>query len=249
MKIQLKWVGYVASLISAVSAQSVLALDVPQVEQLSQVSQENTEDETDQDAAGEEAAEETESLRIVVTATRTEEDILDVPRSITVIDREDIERELLFTNNLADILGKLVPGYGPPTQRSRTASTGLRGRPIVVLIDGVPQTPNNDGFGTSLSTIDTVQIERIEVLRGPSAIYGDGGTGGVVNIITRVPTEDSIAYELNVGANASLTSSQSDRFGYSGQFGVSASDEGGDGLLSISYDQINGQFDADGTRI
>ena len=247
MKIQMQWVGCVASLISAMSAQSVLGLDVSQAEPLSQATPEQGSDETDDDA-DKETTEDAEPLRIVVTATRTEENILDVPRSITVIDREDIERELLFTNNLPDILGKLVPGYGAPTQEDRTTAT-LRGRPVIILIDGVPQTPNNDGFSTSLSTIAPELVERIEVLRGPSAIYGDGGTGGVVNIITRRPTEDSIAYNLSVGADVGLTSNQRDRYGYSGQFGVSAANERADGLLSISYDNAGAQFNADGDRI
>ncbi|ESA33901.1 ferric aerobactin receptor [Leptolyngbya sp. Heron Island J] len=252
MKIQSKWVGYamLASLVSAMSAQSVFALDIPQIEaeQLSQASPEPENEETDDD--NEEAAEDSAPLRIVVTATRTERDILEVPRSITVIDREDIEQQLLFNNSLADILGRLVPGYATPPGTTETQPRGgLRGRPIVVLIDGVPQTPNNDGFGSSLRIIDPELIERVEVLRGPSAIYGDGGTGGVVNIITRRPTEDSISYEFSTGVNTSLTSNQNDRFGYSGTFGVSAADEQGDGVLAISYDTVNGQFDADGDRI
>ena len=195
------------------------------------------------------AVDDSEAIQVVVTATRTEESILNVPRSITVIDREDLERELLFTNNLPDILGRLVPGYGAPNQEDRTTPTGLRGRPIVVLIDGVPQTPNNDGFATSLSTIDPALVERIEVLRGPSAIYGDGGTGGVVNIITRAPTENGVAYNVSAGIDTSLTSNQSDRFGYSGELGASVANEQGYGLLSIAYDTVNGQFDADGNRI
>ena len=251
MKIQMQWVGYVASLISAVSAQSVLALDISEteVEQLSQAAPVQGSDEADDDA-DEETAEDAKPLRIVVTATRTEENILDVPRSITVIEREDIEQRLLFNNSLADVLGRLVPGYATPPGTTETQPRGgLRGRPIVVLIDGVPQTPNNDGFGSSLRTIDPELIERIEVLRGPSAIYGDGGTGGVVNIITRRPTEDAISYEFSTGVDVGLTSNQSDRIGYSGTFGMSAADERGDGVLAISYDTVNGQFDADGDRI
>ena len=254
MKIQITWVGYalLASLISAMPARSVLALDSPQMAaEPKQIAQAEPDDETDNESEEEEeTAEESDTLRIVVTATRTEQNILEVPRSITVIDREDLEQQLLFNNSLADILGRLVPGYATPPGTSETQPRGgLRGRPVVVLIDGVPQTPNNDGFASSLRTIDPELIERVEVLRGPSAIYGDGGTGGVVNIITRRPTEDTISYDFSTGVNVGLTSNQSDRIGYSGTFGVSAADERGDGVLAISYDTVNGQFDADGDRI
>lgn len=134
------------------------------------------------------ATAESDTIQVVVTATRTEENVLDVPRSVTAITQADIEREQVFGNGLADILGRLVPGFFAPSQTDNTPTRGgLRGRPIVVLMDGVPQTPNNDRFANSFNTIDPAQIERIEVLRGPSAIYGDGGTGGIVNIITRTP--------------------------------------------------------------
>ena len=131
MKIQIKWVGYalVVSLISAMLARSVLALDSPQftAESLSQGEPDpDNGNETDSEDT-EDSAEESDTLRIVVTATRTEQNILDVPRSITVIDREDIEQRLLFNNSLADILGRLVPGYATPSGTAETQPRGAYG--------------------------------------------------------------------------------------------------------------------------
>ncbi|MEM6592985.1 MAG: TonB-dependent receptor, partial [Cyanobacteria bacterium P01_C01_bin.73] len=193
--------------------------------------------------------EDADAIQVIVTATRTEEDVRDVPRSVTVIEREQIQQQLLFNTTLPDILGRLVPGLSPPTGEDSTLGLRLRGRPIVVLIDGIPQTPNNNGFERSLSTIAPQQIEQIEVLRGPSAIYGDGGTGGVINIITRRPSEAAIAYNLSIGGDVSLTSSEGDRFGYEVELGVSASSERADGLLSLSYDSTAAQFEAGGIRL
>ena len=195
------------------------------------------------------AAAESDAIQVVVTATRTEENVQDVPRSVTVIDREQIDQALLTNTTLGDILGRLVPGISPPTGEDSTLGLRLRGRPFVVLIDGIPQTPNNNGFQRDLSVIDPRQIERIEVLRGPSAIYGDGGTGGVVNIITRRPTEATFAYNVSAGFDTSLTSREGDDFGYEVEIGVSASDEQADGLLSLSYESVSSQFDAGGNRL
>ncbi|MEB3358056.1 MAG: TonB-dependent receptor [Synechococcales bacterium] len=197
-------------------------------------------------------AEDTTPIQVVVTATRTEENVLDVPRSVTIIDQEEIERQLTFTNNLPDILGNLVPGLGAPPRDGSTIFLRLRGRPITVLIDGVPQTPNNNTFSSSLNTIDPAQIERIEVLRGPSAIYGDGATGGIINIITKRASEEPLDIDIAAGFDTSLTTEtfdESDRFGYSGQVDLSAANERVDGLLSLSYDVVDGQFDAEGNRI
>ncbi|MEM1293432.1 MAG: TonB-dependent receptor [Cyanobacteria bacterium P01_H01_bin.162] len=190
-----------------------------------------------------------DAIQVVVTATRTEENVLDVPRSVTVIEREQIEQQLSFTNNLPDILGKLVPGLAPPPFTNNTIELELRGRPIVVLIDGVPQTPNSNGNAADLRVIDPALIERIEVLRGPSAIYGDGGTGGIVNIITRAPAEDDVTYTLGAGVGTSLTSFGGDSFSYNAEIGASGTDGPVEGLIFFAYDEVNSLYDAEGDRI
>ena len=194
-------------------------------------------------------ATDSDAIQVVVTATRTEENILDVPRSVTVIEREQIEQQLSLTNNLTDLLGKLVPGLAPPSFTNATSELELRGRPIVVLIDGVPQTPNSNGNAADLRIIDPALVERIEVLRGPSAIYGDGGTGGIINIITRAPAEETVVYTLSAGVDTSLTSFGGDSVGYNAQLGASGTDGPVEGLFSLSYDVVNSQYDAEGDRI
>ncbi|MEM9809315.1 MAG: TonB-dependent receptor plug domain-containing protein, partial [Cyanobacteria bacterium P01_D01_bin.56] len=190
-----------------------------------------------------------DTLRIVVTATRTEEEITNVPRSVRVIDREDLQQQLVLSNNLSDALGKLVPGFSPPPLQSSTRGFTLRGRTALVLIDGVPQNANGPGVD-EFDTIAPDSIERVEIVPGASAIYGDGATGGIVNIITRAPAEGEITYEADFGAIASLTNLDNDgSISYTGGFGVAAAGDEGDVRLSISYDVENARFDADGNRI
>ncbi len=195
------------------------------------------------------SADDADALQLVVTATRTAEEVLDVPRSIAVIDREQIQDQLSFTNSLADILGRLVPGLSPPSFNNSTSQLELRGRPIVVLIDGVPQTPNSNSNAADLRVIDPALIERIEILRGPSAVFGDGGTGGVVNIITQAPAEDGSQFELTAGIGTSLTSSDGDSHFYSGSLSSSGTDGPVDALFSLSFDASNSRYDAEGDRI
>ena len=187
-------------------------------------------------------------IQVVVTATRTEEAVLDVPRSVTVIEREEIQQQRQFTNNLPDILGQLVPGLGPPTLQNRTRNLSLRGRTALVLIDGVPQNPNS-GFNTELNTIDPDFIERIEIVRGPSAVYGDGATGGIINIITRAATDERFVVDLAARTSVGLTAIEGDSFGYGGQVGVAGRFGRTDLRASVSYDVTNAFFDAEGDRI
>ncbi|MEM9808124.1 MAG: TonB-dependent receptor [Cyanobacteria bacterium P01_D01_bin.56] len=193
------------------------------------------------------AAEDT--LRIVVTATRTEENVLDVPRSVTVIDREQIEQQLELTNNLPDILGELVPGLSPPPLQATTRGFTLRGRNAQILVDGVPQ-GGNSSTQRALNGITPNAIERIEVVPGASAIYGDGATGGIINIITRAPVEPGeVVYDISAGTRVGLTSVEDDSFSYNFRLGVAGADERADGRIVLTYDNDNARFDADGDRI
>jgi iron complex outermembrane recepter protein len=192
-------------------------------------------------------AEESEEEEVVVTATRTEETVQNVPRSVTIINRQQIEQQRTLNNNLGDILGNLVPGFGPPTLTTRNRGQNLRGRPPAVLIDGVPQTTNNRFF-TELRTIDPSAIERVEVIRGPSAIFGADATGGIINIITGRPTEQFTS-RVSLGTNAALGKLQGDSFGFLGQYGFSGTQGIFDYRFDLSLSSSGSFYDAEGDRI
>ena len=223
-------------------------ITVTDIPTLAQAPAEDTQEIEEESEEGEEEEEEEDTLRIVVTATRTEESVLDVPRSVTVIDREEIQQQRQLTSNLPDILGQLVPGLGPPTLQNRTRNLSLRGRTALILIDGVPQNPNS-GFATELNTIDPDLVERIEIVRGPSAVYGDGATGGIINIITRAATEEEFVVDVAARTSVGLTSIEKDSFGYGGQIGIAGNDGRTNLRASLSYDVTNAFFDANGDRI
>jgi len=123
---------------------------------------------------------------VVVTATRTESDIEDIPQQVQVIDQTSIERT--SATDLSDVLKKnaavdviqypgLLAGVG--IRGFRPEFSGVNQRTLI-LIDGRP------AGATNLALIDMNNVERIEVLKGPaSALYGSRAMGGVVNIITK----------------------------------------------------------------
>ncbi|MFE1744003.1 TonB-dependent receptor domain-containing protein [Coleofasciculus sp. H7-2] len=187
-------------------------------------------------------------IEVVVTATRTAEEITKVPRSVTVITREEIEQQTRLTRNLGDILANTVPGFAPPTNRTNTFGQTLRGRNISVLIDGIPQNTNIQSIPAQLTSIDPSAIERIEVVRGPSAIYGGQATGGIVNIITRRSTENRLTSTTDVGLNTSLTNSE-ESFGYNLQHSISGKEGQFDYTASFSIATTGAFYDAEGDRI
>lgn len=197
---------------------------------------------------GTETAEtEDDAIQVVVTATRTEEDILDVPRSVTVVEREEIEEQARLNRNLYEILGTTVPGFGPPNQSDRNNAQLLRGREPLVLVDGVPQNSNFYG-AIGLRGFDPNIVERIEVVSGPTGLYGSGAAGGVINIITRRP-EDPFTVRAEVGVSADLGELEGDSFAYDLGFGFSGIEGDVDFLFNLGTQFTNQFYDAEGDRI
>ncbi|NEO27121.1 MAG: TonB-dependent receptor plug domain-containing protein, partial [Kamptonema sp. SIO4C4] len=168
---------------------------------------------------------------------------------MTVVTREQIEEQTNLTTNLQDILGQTVPGLGPPTQSFRNFAQSLRGRQVQLLVDGVPISTNqNTAFVQELRSIAPSAIERIEVVRGPSAVFGEGATGGVINVITRIPTEERITQtaETRVNSRGDL---QEDSFGTYAEYGLSGNLGQFDYTLNASWETFGFAFDAEGDRI
>ena len=125
---------------------------------------------------------------VVVSATRSREPLGSVASSVSVLGPQDLQSQSAVTGDLGDMLAQTVPGLAPSNGSLSNFGQTMRGRAPFVMIDGVPQnTPLRDG-ARSLRTASPETIERIEVVRGASALYGYGATGGAINLITKAPT-------------------------------------------------------------
>ncbi len=135
---------------------------------------------------------ELEIKEIVVTDTRlpsVEQEIYAVPTKVTVITAEDIQQSGAKTvqEALRDVTGIVwYDDVGNAFQQTIDLR-GFNGQPVPntsVFVDGVRV--NEPDFNTiNFDLIPLQTIERIEVLPGPSAIYGKDALGGVINIITK----------------------------------------------------------------
>lgn len=197
------------------------------------------------DLEGEEFA--GEDFELIVTATRTEEEPHRVPRSVTVISQDEIETQTALNSNLSTTLGKLVPGLSTGTETNSNFGQTLRGRNISVLIDGVPQSTNRN-VERDLRNIDPSAIERIEVVRGPSALYGDGATGGIINIITKSGAGQDFVSQTTIGTKFSLTELDNS-FGYTLAQSISGSEEKWSYAASGSLTTSNDLYDSNGDLI
>lgn len=135
---------------------------------------------------------------VVVTATRTENDVKKVPASTQVITQEDIKR------GGATSVRNALSMYANIFQKSKVRGGGhdiiIRGmetKHSLVMVNGrrISNEADANGLGNamSLDRININDVEKIEIVRGPSsALYGSEAMGGVLNIITKPSKEKTL---------------------------------------------------------
>ncbi|WP_096735153.1 TonB-dependent receptor plug domain-containing protein [Acinetobacter guillouiae] len=172
---------------------------------------------------------------IVVTASRTEQKISEVPARINIIEPKTLEQspiaslpQLLQTD--ASINMVQTGGYG------QAASIFLRGTDsdhTLLLRDGVRLNSNTAG-SASLPFIDTTDIKQIEVLKGPaSVLYGADAIGGVIQLISKTPEKTGAFVTGEMGENNT----------YKAVIGADLAQDG-------FYAQVRGQrLETDGTPV
>ena len=133
---------------------------------------------------------------VVVTASRTAQSISEVPASITIITKEEIINS--GSTTLAEVLqhevGMQVVDNGSLGSVASLSIRGSEAAQVLVLIDGIRMNSAQNGqFDLSQLPIALEQIEHIEILRGPASnVYGANALGGVVQIITKKPTDQPL---------------------------------------------------------
>jgi iron complex outermembrane recepter protein len=164
---------------------------------------------------------------VVVTGTRSEEKVERIPANVTVIDQEDIKNS--SAKNVPDLLrsqeGIVVRDL---LANGKSAQVDLRGfgeaAPYnnLVLVDG-RRVNEIDLSGVDWTQIPLDQIERIEIVRGTGTVlYGDNAVGGVINIITKTPSD---RFAFSAGATS----------GSYGRNKEQVSVSGGQGPLAASF--------------
>ncbi|MEI6950145.1 TonB-dependent receptor [Paraflavisolibacter sp. H34] len=186
---------------------------------------------------------------VVVTAGRKEESIRDVPSSVTLLNAKQIQEQAAINSSITSILGNTVPGLGTFTNKATNAGQTLRGRSVLVLIDGIPQsTPLMNG-SRDLRSIDPAVIERVEVIKGATSIYGNGSGGGIINLITKKPVAGKkIGGETKVGVDGNLLHTNH-TVGYRLSQTLHGTVNRLSYVLSGVYQQTRVQKDADGNVI
>jgi iron complex outermembrane receptor protein len=157
---------------------------------------------------------------IIVTAQKREENVQRVPLAVSVLTGNQLQAQNIRQfQDLARVSPSLTVR---PAEHPVNANVSLRGvgtfafgigvePSVAVLVDEVPLAFQARAF------TDLPDVERIEVLRGPqSTLYGKSASAGLINIITRQPTD---TFRIRANANATTDSEYGANFSVSGPMG------------------------------
>ena len=151
-------------------------------------------------------AQDIQNNNVIVTATRTQEEVKAVPQTVEVITKEDIEQlgatDVYSALRLAANVDVTSAGMAGHNVMIRGMSTNH----TLILIDG-KRFAGEDTSATqnvyALGRLSLSNIERIEIVRGSaSAQYGSDALGGVINIITKKSKEPSVMVGISTGSES-----------------------------------------------
>jgi outer membrane cobalamin receptor len=153
----------------------------------------------------------------VVTASRSQARIEQMPLHTTILSRDDIEKSAAQT---LDALLRDIPGFqfsGIPATQSdptghQTKMRGLGNAKVLVLLDGIPL---HDPFysTTQWFKVPLSNIERVEIIRGGnSSLWGNMAVSGVVNIVSKKGFNNNGEASVGVGSRGSSNLSLSKNF-------------------------------------
>jgi iron complex outermembrane receptor protein len=146
---------------------------------------------------------------ITVTASRTGADIRELPIAVSVIDAESLEQQFGQSTDILRALDVTVPGLNLSAGGRSQCLTTIRGRTPSFQLNGVPANqdlrPSNCNSAFQVSPF---ALERVEVVRGATALFGAGAPGGIVNLITRRARSDALEVDavVQTGFNTSRPS-------------------------------------------
>lgn len=186
---------------------------------------------------------------IVVMGSRLPKDLSSMPGSIQLIDIAEIEKHTALSNDIGKLLEAVIPGMATNQNDASNFTNVIRGREPAYLIDGFPQTLPLRGGGRDMRIIDPSAIERVEIIRGATSLYGQGGAGGYINYITRRPTPGQWNFTSEVGIGLSLSNMSDDSSLYQVRQLAMGGTQRWDVLFSGFFESIGVAYDGQGDAI
>ena len=152
---------------------------------------------------------------VVITANRIKEKKTDAVANVTIIDQKKLQQFIKIAPDMSHLIGMIEPAMSLSTNTTNNRYQNLRGRSILVLIDGIPQSTPLRATDRDIRSIDPAAVERIEIVKGATSIYGNGAIGGIMNIVTKKsPKNVILGGQTTIGASARDSFKENRGLGY-----------------------------------
>lgn len=154
-------------------------------------------------AWSQETAEDFNLGQVVVTATKTEHTLGDVPVAVDVVTQEDFrKRNVTTVQEALELLTgvRVVENSSSWGNKGNVEIQGMNANHTLILVDGQKMVGGHNAVDLQQISLD--MVERIEIVQGPaSALYGSEAVGGVINIITKsAPEKPFVSLENFLGS-------------------------------------------------
>lgn len=178
--------------------------------------------------------------QVVVVASQTPKSIAAIPATVWYIDNKRLQQEIQAGKKLGAILAATIPGLDASSQGRTNHGQYLRGRPMLVMIDGVSLNSSRK-VSRQLDSIDPANIEHVEVLSGASAVYGGDATGGIINIVTKKGHSQGITSEVALSSTSGFVAGDDRELG--ARAAINFASESTANRLSFAYSETKNAYD------
>ncbi|WP_039056988.1 TonB-dependent siderophore receptor [Enterobacter sp. Bisph1] len=181
---------------------------------------------------------------LTVSASRAHRSVTDMAQTTWVIEQAEIEQQVQGGKELKEVLAQLIPGMDVSSQGRTNYGMNLRGRSMMVMVDGV-RLNSSRSDSRQLDAIDPFNIERIEVISGATSLYGGGSTGGLINIVTKKGQPET-QLEFQSGAKSGFNSHHDHDENIAAAVG--GGNDKASGRLSVGWQRYGGWYDGKGNE-
>jgi len=177
---------------------------------------------------------------ITVTGSRVQKELAEIATSVSVVDSAAISEQIAASTDVFDVLNVTVPGLNVNLGIRQGCETNIRGRPASFQVNGIPVNQDlRESNCNAMYQVSPYALDRIEVVRGGTAIYGSGAPGGIVNLITRRATSPELQVDGTARASGNTGGGASDTVDYNLYAGAGQNFGQWDYYAGVAYTDSN----------
>ncbi|MBH9336961.1 TonB-dependent receptor [Pseudomonas aeruginosa] len=184
--------------------------------------------------------------QMVVIGSRAPPSISELPGTVWVIEREQLDQQTQAGVPLKEALGQLIPGLDIGSQGRTNNGQNLRGRSVLVMIAGVSLNSSR-GISRQFDSIAPFTIERSEVMSGASAVYGGGAPGGIIHIVTKKGVGGDTRFNPELGARRGVQCHEDHDLRAAQS--ISGGNDLFNGRRAIAYQKNGAAYDGSGDQV